>query len=104
MTVNEDDGLNWDDRIANAEKRGHFLENDKWMARSIAMCSLGEKYNRNDIRKLRGIERDITKDLYNRFSKDTIMLGNRFSFEVQGDNIKKAKKFHDEIKAIPIEV
>ena len=63
MSCNMDDGLDWDARIHNAAKRGHFLENDKWMARNLAMCSIGEKYGRNSIDKLNGIAWEKTQDM-----------------------------------------
>ena len=102
--TNEDDGLIWDTRLDNAAQRGYFLENDKWMARNLAMCSLGEKYGRNDIEKLRGIEYDNTMELYEHLSLSTHAYGDRFCGYVQDDDINGARRLHEKIKGLPLEL
>ena len=102
--TNEDDGLIWDTRLDNAAQRGYFLENDAWMARSTSMCSLGEKYGRNDIEKLRGIEYDNTIELYERLSSSTKNYGDAFSACVQKNDINGARRLHEKIKGLPLEL
>lgn len=81
--------MNWDQRIAKAEIRGWFTDNDKLISGSWKKCSLGEKFKIKSLSEARLI-----------VDGKPFEYGVEFCEHVCKDRVKQAKKLHEKIKGL----
>lgn len=81
--------MNWDQRIAKAEKNGHFTINDRLASGNWTKCSVGENFKIRSLDDARlVIEGKVTR------------LGIKFCQSVVDGEIKRAKRLHNQIKKL----
>lgn len=83
--------MNWDQRIAKAEKNGHFTERDKSISGNWTKCSVGERFEITSINDAQ---------LY--IEPKTLKLGIKFCERVCQNEIKLAKRLHNKIKKMAV--
>ena len=81
--------MNWDQRIAKAEKNGYFTDTDKMISGNWTRCSIGERF------KIKSVE-----DARLKVDSDLVKLGVEFCECICKDRISRAKRLHNKIKKL----
>ena len=88
--------MNWDGRIAEAQRLGKFTKDSITKAQSLKTCSLGER-----MLNLHG-KKKLTQSIALQYMHDAdiLFLAVEFTYNVNTNRIKDAKKIHDRIKKV----